>query len=222
MKLFVARAISTSAENRTFNRGLAADPLGHHRKKCYGSPQHAATAPKADEIGARGETSCGHKRSQTACHDPVGRVQHAVRPPGAEVATVAADGRSRRSPDLPKRLEAGGQKRVSRRAVTWQKMSAVAKDKEDAPKEKEEPWFPRPRGAAPHGPGGVPKRWNHSLGSWEPSPADAAPAKSADRERSADQPPRLVPRPRGAVRAPPAKFFGLPSLCFCRLFPFLI
>ena len=30
-----------------------------------------------------------------------------------------------------------------------------------------EQWHPRPRGAAPHGPGGVPKRWNHVSGLWE-------------------------------------------------------
>ena len=54
-------------------------------------------------------------------------------------------------------------------------------------------WFPRPRGAAPHGPGGVPKRWNHLIGAWESSHIDKDAAKDKDHI------PRLVPRPRGAV-----------------------
>ena len=63
-------------------------------------------------------------------------------------------------------------------------------------------WFPRPRGAAPHGPGGVPKRWNHSTGTWETS-AVVEKEPREPRERVDHGPPRLVPRPRGAVRGRP-------------------
>lgn len=45
----------------------------------------------------------------------------------------------------------------------------------EAEDEAREGWFPRPRGAAPHGPGGVPKRWSHATGTWEPA-ADGEPA----------------------------------------------
>ena len=94
----------------------------------------------------------------------------------------------------------------------------------------EAPWFPRPRGAAPHGPGGVPKRWNHSTGSWESHPM----AEKSNAESSAA--PRLVPRPRGAVCEPSSHaffptFFSsrssvhecdqydfYPCLQFCRVF----
>jgi hypothetical protein len=68
------------------------------------------------------------------------------------------------------------------------------------PEAPEAPWFPRPRGAAPHGPGGVPKKWNHATGSWESHPAAAC----LLHESSAA--PRLVPRPRGAVREPDRTF----------------
>ena len=68
-------------------------------------------------------------------------------------------------------------------------------------------WFPRPRGAAPHGPGGVPKRWNHTSGTWEMTPADVASAKAIEAKSGATEAsPKLHPRPRGAVR-PPAIFF---------------
>ena len=51
------------------------------------------------------------------------------------------------------------------KAVAMMQPEAVA---ELAP---EAPWFPRPRGAAPHGPGRIPKSWNHAIGSWESNPA---------------------------------------------------
>ena len=35
----------------------------------------------------------------------------------------------------------------------------------------EAPYFPRPRGAAPHGPGGVKKQWDHATGDWDSQPA---------------------------------------------------
>eukprot|EP00966_Prymnesium_polylepis_P247586 5725156-Prymnesium_polylepis.1 len=60
-----------------------------------------------------------------------------------------------------------------------------------------EPWYPRPRGAAPHGPGGVPKRWSNSLGCWEA--AEAAESGAAKAAMAATH----HPRPRGAVRRRP-------------------
>ena len=60
------------------------------------------------------------------------------------------------------------------------------------------PWYPRPRGAAPHGPGGVPKRWNHSNGTWEALPPGSEAAMQG-LAMQRDLGPRLVPRPRGAV-----------------------
>lgn len=60
----------------------------------------------------------------------------------------------------------------------------------------EAPWFPRPRGAAPHGPGGIAKRWNHSTGTWEnAAPAPEIPSAPPAHPAVA----RLIPRPRGAV-----------------------
>ena len=72
------------------------------------------------------------------------------------------------------------------------------------------PWFPRPRGAAPHGPGGVPKRWNHATGTWEAmvlgaeagtaaAAAATAAAAAATAAAMRDAAPRLISRPRGAV-----------------------
>lgn len=36
------------------------------------------------------------------------------------------------------------------------------------------PWYPRPRGAAPKGPGGVRQVWSHALGCWEPANSGGA------------------------------------------------
>lgn len=59
-------------------------------------------------------------------------------------------------------------------------------------------WFPRPRGAAPHGPGGVPKRWSNSMGCWETAGEAEAGAHARPNPGI-----NIISRPRGAVRALP-------------------
>lgn len=50
-------------------------------------------------------------------------------------------------------------------------------------------WFPRPRGAAPHGPGGVPKRWSNALGVWETAEGDHGAVRQS----------QIFSKPRGTV-----------------------
>ena len=66
-------------------------------------------------------------------------------------------------------------------------------------------WFPRPRGAAPHGPGGIPKRWSNSLGIWEAAEADGTipkvSAESLDHKLPQPFPPPPL-TPSACVRVP--------------------
>ena len=70
--------------------------------------------------------------------------------------------------------------------------------------------YPRPRGAAPHGPGGLPKRWNHATGAWDASAGVELPdALSEERATSPCQ--DLQPSGGGVRRAPTRAAFAFTS-----------